>query len=77
MLGVRQDSAGQVNKTFSDPLLRPGLRATCPGRGGSPQKLSARRVSRSAVELSCTFLYLDSVSVEQEDLFDRALVFHL
>lgn len=32
-------------------------------------------VARSAGECSCTFLYLDSVFVESEDLFDRTVVF--
>lgn len=32
-------------------------------------------VARSAGECSCTFLYLDSVFVKSEDLFDSTVVF--
>lgn len=43
----------------------------------SPRSCVPDGVACSAVEFSCTFLYLDSIFVKQEDLFDRALVFHL
>jgi len=34
-------------------------------------------VACSSVKSSCSFLYLDSIFVKQEDSFDRALVFHV
>lgn len=43
----------------------------------SPRSFVPDGVACSVVEFSCTFLYLDSIFVKQEDLFDRALVFHL
>lgn len=43
----------------------------------SPRSCVPDGVAYAAVEFSCTFLYLDSIFVKQEDLFDRALVFHL
>lgn len=43
----------------------------------SPRIYVPDGVDCSLVKFSCTFLYLDSIFVRQEDLFDRALVFHL
>ena len=73
-------SGGRFNNTFADLLLCPRYWARCHGRERNPPKLCARwgwGVACSSVKSSCSFLYLDSIFVKQEDSFDRALVFHV
>lgn len=64
---------------FVDSSLVPAHTGSWLGatKGGNPRSQELVWVACSAVELSCTLLYLDPIFVKQEDLSDRALVFHL
>lgn len=55
----------------------PGTGLDAMGGEETPRSCVPDGAACSAVEFSCTFLYLDSIFVRQEDLVDRALVFHL
>ena len=78
LVGEGCSAGGRFNNTLADLLLCPGYWARCQGREGKPLKLCARwGAACSSVESSCIFLYLDSIFVKQEDLFDRAPVFHV
>lgn len=76
--GTRQEvSRSTWHICWSLPTPRPyWVLARC-HRRGNPSSQELVWHACSAVELSCTLLYLDPVFVKQEDLSDRAPVFHL